>query len=80
MWEKVIIPMYRLWLHGLYGLYGPRCLLVVKFNSSLTDLFLPSDGIVKYMRTKAGPSSKDLTSHAELLKFIDNEEHSIVGR
>ena len=25
MWGKIIIPMYRLWLHGLYGLYGPRC-------------------------------------------------------
>ena len=22
---KIMIPMYRLWLHGLYGLYGPRC-------------------------------------------------------
>ena len=27
MWEKIMIPMYRLWLHGLCGLYGPRCLL-----------------------------------------------------
>ena len=25
MWGKIIIPMYRLWLHGLYGLYGPHC-------------------------------------------------------
>ena len=25
MWGKMMIPMYRLWLHGLYGLYGPRC-------------------------------------------------------
>ena len=25
MWGKIMIPMYRLWLHGLYGLYGPRC-------------------------------------------------------
>ena len=25
MWGKIIIPMYRLWLNGLYGLYGPRC-------------------------------------------------------
>ena len=24
MWGKIMIPMYRLWLHGLYGLYGPR--------------------------------------------------------
>ena len=25
MWGKIMIPMYRLWLHNLYGLYGPRC-------------------------------------------------------
>ena len=25
MWGKIIIPMYRLWLNGLYGLYGPWC-------------------------------------------------------
>ena len=34
-----MIPMYSLWLHGLYGLYGPRCLLsekAVKFNHSPT--------------------------------------------
>ena len=25
MWGKIMIPMYRLWLHSLYGLHGPRC-------------------------------------------------------
>ena len=25
MWEKIMIPMLRLWLHGLYGLHWPRC-------------------------------------------------------
>ena len=25
MWGKIIILMYRLWLHGLYGLHGHRC-------------------------------------------------------
>ena len=25
MWGKIMIPVYKLWLHGLYGLYGPRC-------------------------------------------------------
>ena len=25
MWGKIMIPMYRLWLHCLYGLYGPHC-------------------------------------------------------
>ena len=27
MWGEIMIAMYRLWLHDLYGLYGPRCLL-----------------------------------------------------
>ena len=30
MWGKIMIPMYRLWFQGLYGLYGPRCLLSPK--------------------------------------------------
>ena len=25
MWGKIMIPMFRLWLHGLYGLYGSCC-------------------------------------------------------
>ena len=25
MWGKIMIPMYRMWLQGVYGLYGPRC-------------------------------------------------------
>ena len=24
MWVNIIVPMYRLWLHSLYGLYGPH--------------------------------------------------------
>ena len=24
MWGKIMIPMYKLWLHGLYGLHEPR--------------------------------------------------------
>ena len=38
MWGKIIIPMYRLWLHGLYGLYGPRCLLSPKRPINLISL------------------------------------------
>ena len=30
MWWKIMIPIYRLWLHSLYGLYGPQCLLSPK--------------------------------------------------
>ena len=25
MWEKITIPMYRSWFHGLYRLHGPCC-------------------------------------------------------
>ena len=42
MWGKIIIPMYRLWLlvHGLYGLYGPRCPLSSKRLINLISLSL----------------------------------------
>ena len=40
MWGKIIIPMYRLWLNGLYGLYGPRCPLSSKRPINLTSLSL----------------------------------------
>ena len=39
MWGKIIIPMYRLWLHGLYGLYGPRCPLSPKRPINLISLY-----------------------------------------
>ena len=32
MWGNIMIPMYRLRLHGLYGLYGPRCLTGTNFQ------------------------------------------------
>ena len=38
MWGKIIIPMYRLWLNGLYGLYGPRCPLFSKRLINLISL------------------------------------------
>ena len=41
---------------------------------------LKLDGIVKYMRSKAGPSSKELKSVEDAEKFLDNTEHSIVGK
>ena len=40
MWGKITIPMYRLWLHGLYGLYGPRCPLSSKRPINLISLSL----------------------------------------
>ena len=40
MWGKIIIPMYRLRLNGLYGLYGPRCPLFSKRPINLISLSL----------------------------------------
>ena len=37
------------------------------------------DGIVKYMKGKAGPSSKELQTVADAEKFLSNSGHSIVG-
>ena len=38
MWGKIIIPMYRLWLNGLCGLYGPRYPLSSKRPINLISL------------------------------------------
>ena len=40
MWGKIIIPLYRLWLNGLYGLYGPWCPLSSKRPINLISLSL----------------------------------------
>lgn len=38
-----------------------------------------AEGIVKYMRGQAGPSSKELTSVAEFEKFIASDDYSVIG-
>jgi len=38
-----------------------------------------ADGIVKYMKSKAGPSSKHLLLVADAEKFLDNPEPAIIG-
>jgi len=38
-----------------------------------------ADGIVKHMRSKAGPNSKQLLSVADAEKFLENLEHAIIG-
>ena len=43
LWGKIINPMYRLWLHGLYGLHGPGFCCprkAVKLNHSLNHLWV----------------------------------------
>ena len=39
-----------------------------------------TDGIVKYMKGKAGPVSKKLLTVADAEKFLSNAQHSIVGQ
>ena len=46
MWGKIMIPMYRLWLRSLYGLYGPRCLLSPK---RLLNLITHSLSLAEHM-------------------------------
>lgn len=38
------------------------------------------DGIVSTMRSKSGPSYRVLETWADYEKFLDNFEHSIVGK
>ena len=40
---------------------------------------LDSDGIVKYMKSKAGPSSKELKTVADFTKFTGSNEYAVVG-
>ena len=56
MWGKILIPMYRLWLHSLYGLYGPRCPLSPKRSINLISLSLEhsmSESVTTKLLTKA---------------------------
>ena len=64
-----------------YGVSGYPTLKIFKGGEMASDYEGPreADGIVKYMRTKSGPSSKDLTSVAATEKYLDNSEHSIIG-
>ena len=48
MWGKIIIPIYRLWLNGLYGLYGSQCPLFSKRPINLISLSCRSVYIYKY--------------------------------
>ena len=41
MWGKIIIPMYRLWLNGLYGLYG----LYIQFSATSLSKWPPGGNI-----------------------------------
>jgi protein disulfide-isomerase A3 len=66
---------------GKYGVSGYPTLKIFKNGEMISDYNGPreADGIVKYMRTKAGPTSKELNTVEEVEKFLSNNEHSIVG-
>ena len=48
MWGKIMIPMYRLWLHSLYGLYGPCCQLSTERPLNLITHSLTYQAYHKY--------------------------------
>jgi protein disulfide isomerase family A protein 3 len=66
---------------GKHGVSGYPTLKIFKAGEMFSDYQGPreADGIIKYMRTKAGPSSKDLLTVADAEKFLGNFEHSVVG-
>lgn len=66
---------------GKYGVSGYPTLKIFKGGEVASDYQGPreADGIVKFMRTKAGPSAKELKSVAAAEKFLNNDEHSVVG-
>ena len=66
---------------GKYGVNGYPTLKIFKNGEMSSDYNGPreADGIVKYMRSKAGPSSRELNSVEEVEKFLNNNDQSIVG-
>jgi protein disulfide isomerase family A protein 3 len=64
-----------------YGVSGFPTLKIFRNGEASADYNGPreADGIVKYMRGQVGPSSRELKTLKELDKFIDNEEHSVIG-
>lgn len=66
---------------GAHGVRSYPTLKIFKSGESTGDYEGPRDaeGIVKHMRSKAGPASLQLNDQHELDSFLDNVEHSIVG-
>jgi protein disulfide isomerase family A protein 3 len=66
---------------GKYGVSGYPTLKIFKNGEVASDYNGPreADGIVKYMRSKAGPSSKEINTVADMQKFLAASEHSVVG-
>jgi len=64
-----------------YGVSGYPTLKAYKRGEKVFDYDGPreADGIVKHMRSKAGPSSTLLSTVAATVQFLASDEHSIVG-
>ncbi|ESN91789.1 hypothetical protein HELRODRAFT_70378 [Helobdella robusta] len=64
-----------------HGVSGYPTLKVFKQGEFAFDYEGPrdADGIVKYMKGKAGPSSKELKSLDDVKKFLDNFDPSVIG-
>jgi len=64
-----------------HGVNGYPTLKIFKNGDVSSDYNGPreADGIVKYMRSRAGPSAKELITVDDAEKFLSNSEHSIVG-
>ena len=63
-----------------YGVSGYPTLKIFK-SGDASEYNGPreADGIVKYMKSRAGPVSKELKSIADAEKFLNNDDHSVVG-
>jgi len=64
-----------------HGVSGFPTLKIFKNGEVSMDYNGPreADGIVKYMRSKAGPSSKELKSLADIESITNKAEHVIIG-
>lgn len=49
-------------------------------NKKIKSIFLYLDGIVALMKSKAGPAYRVLNTLADYEKFLENNDHSIIGK